>query len=227
MSDLKEVYSGYFINKRGQVFSSFKGKMREIKQSVQWSYPRVRIVIDGKETSRHVHRLLAIAFIPNPYNKEQVNHKDGDKLNYELSNLEWVTRQENKDHAFKSGLLDNCPRVGEDNGRAIITEDDVLEIVKLLNDKVTHRDIAAKYGLEKSSISNIVCGKAWSGVVGNKLDHLRTSRDDSKLDNGYIIEKILSGFKMQEIANELDVKVDRIYTINNKYIKSQTTIETT
>lgn len=51
-----------------------------------------------------VHRLMAIAFIPNPDNLEQVNHKDGNKLNNSLDNLEWVTRSENAIHSFKLGL---------------------------------------------------------------------------------------------------------------------------
>lgn len=51
-----------------------------------------------------LHRLLAITFIPNPLNKPQVNHKDGNKLNNALSNLEWATRKENIQHSFDTGL---------------------------------------------------------------------------------------------------------------------------
>ena len=58
-----------------------------------------------------LHRIVALAFIPNPENKPQVNHKDGDKHNNCASNLEWVTAKENAIHAYRTGLLDQA--IGE------------------------------------------------------------------------------------------------------------------
>ena len=59
----------------------------------------------GKRTTHLIHRLVAQAFIPNPENKPQINHIDGNPLNNHISNLEWVTNQENAIHASKNGLL--------------------------------------------------------------------------------------------------------------------------
>lgn len=68
-------------------------------------YPRVTIEDNkGNKLTRFVHRLVAITFIPNPYNKPQVNHKDGNKLNSNVDNLEWVTNSENSAHAIDTGL---------------------------------------------------------------------------------------------------------------------------
>lgn len=66
----------------------------------QRGYKRTKI---GKKSVR-VHRLVALTFIPNPDNKPQVNHIDGDKTNNHIENLEWVTNDENREHAVKLGL---------------------------------------------------------------------------------------------------------------------------
>lgn len=70
----------------------------------KYGYKRLSLCKDNKHVDRCVHRLVAEAFIPNPHNKSQVNHKDGDKLNNDVSNLEWVTQKENSRHAWKLGL---------------------------------------------------------------------------------------------------------------------------
>lgn len=69
------------------------------------SYPMVTAQVDGKQKHFYVHRLMAEAFIPNPENKPHVNHKDGNKKNFSLENLEWVTPGENVRHAYEAGLL--------------------------------------------------------------------------------------------------------------------------
>lgn len=61
---------------------------------------------DGEGKNEFVHRLVAKAFIPNPLSKPEVNHKDGNRFNNESSNLEWVTRGENMNHAFDNDLID-------------------------------------------------------------------------------------------------------------------------
>lgn len=66
----------------------------------------------AKSRNKFIHRLMAETFLPNPKNKEQVNHIDGNKLNNNIDNLEWVTAKENSQHALKTGLItqDYCSK---------------------------------------------------------------------------------------------------------------------
>jgi len=70
-------------------------------------YYRVTLANKGKKKQKYLHRLLAEYFIPNPLNLPQVNHKDGNKLNCDLNNLEWVTAQENVIHAYRNNLINH------------------------------------------------------------------------------------------------------------------------
>ncbi len=68
-------------------------------------YPSVVLCREGVHRTNLVHRLVATAFIPNPNNLPEVNHQDGIKSNCTLSNLEWCTRSQNRQHAYDMGLL--------------------------------------------------------------------------------------------------------------------------
>ena len=70
-------------------------------------YYRVTLAKDGKKKQFYLHRLLALHFIPNPCGKPQVNHKDGNKLNCSIDNLEWVSVKDNVIHAYRHGLINH------------------------------------------------------------------------------------------------------------------------
>lgn len=67
-------------------------------------YSIVCLTKDGKRKTHKIHRLVGMAFVPNPENKQEINHKDGDKRNNCAVNLEWSTRLENMHHAYATGL---------------------------------------------------------------------------------------------------------------------------
>lgn len=79
-------------------------------------YPMVQLRKNGKFKSFLVHRLVAIHFIPNPENKREVNHIDGNKNNTSLSNLEWNTPEENMKHAYSIGLLPHLDKINKKHG---------------------------------------------------------------------------------------------------------------
>ena len=80
-----------------------KGKFLKIRNGVH-SYQVTCLTKNGICKNKFIHRLVAEAFIPNPENKPQVNHKDGNKKNNCVDNLEWCTAKENTRHAIKTGL---------------------------------------------------------------------------------------------------------------------------
>lgn len=105
MKNLKQILdTTYFISSEGKVFNKHG---REISPYVDChGYLAVQICIKrNTHKAFRVHRLVAEYFIPNPQNKQQVNHINGNKLDPREENLEWVTPKENIHHAFKTGLV--------------------------------------------------------------------------------------------------------------------------
>lgn len=104
---MKEVvgFPMYTLYEDGRVYSKYREAFLTPVVDTGTGYPLVTLVNEGIRKNKHIHRLLAEHYIPNPENKPQVNHIDGVKTNYELSNLEWVTAKENSEHAAETGLI--------------------------------------------------------------------------------------------------------------------------
>ena len=122
-------------------------------------YLQIRV---GSKKCYKVHRLIAAAFIgPCPKGK-QVNHKDGIKKHNHAANLEYVTPSENIYHGYKIGLID---RKGSKHPQTSLTEKDVKKIIKLYNETdLFQREIGEMYGIEQSTVSQIVRGISWSHI---------------------------------------------------------------
>lgn len=92
------------VTKDGRVMNMISGKWLSLCDNGH-GYKKVFICVRNKKYMRYVHRLVAECYIPNPDNLPEVNHKDGDKSNNNVDNLEWCTRIDNARHARKLGLI--------------------------------------------------------------------------------------------------------------------------
>lgn len=122
-------------------------------------YSGFSIQVNGHVKYFYVHRVVAIAFIPNPENKPFVNHINGIKKDNTVENLEWCTRQENVDHAIKNNLYSR----GEKFVKSKLKDKDVLDILSMKG-VLLAKDIAKKYGVATSRIYNIFHNKAWTHI---------------------------------------------------------------
>ncbi len=115
-----------------------------------------------KPNTKKIHRLVAQAFIPNPENKPQVNHKNGVKTDCRVSNLEWSTGKENMQHAYDTGLRVASPSIGIKNNNAKLTEKEVL-LIRL--DSRNNQIIAKDYNVSSVCIGLIKSNKTWKHLL--------------------------------------------------------------
>ena len=155
-------YAGlYSVDNCGNIYSMYKNKIKKLKHNLVAGYYRVRLFKNGIYKSFLISRLVAHAFILNPENKPEVNHKDGNKLNNYYKNLEWVTRKENMQHRIKKL---NITTAGENNGRAKITKNDVKKIKTIYaNGNTSHKKLGKLYNISDTAIRYIIIGKTWGG----------------------------------------------------------------
>lgn len=140
----------YIVTREGEVFN--KHNNRKLKPQPNGK-GYLRVVIGHKRY--FVHRLVAEKYVPNPFKKEQVNHKDGNKHNNCDSNLEWTTNKENRLHAIENGLH----LCGDRCSYAKLTSKDVMRI---LNDKEHNfTELGKMFNVNRKTISNIKNGKTW------------------------------------------------------------------
>lgn len=155
-------YEGHYeVSNTGLIISLKRGGRKVMKGSLDsYGYLLVSLNLNGEKTHK-IHRLVALTFIPNPENKKEVNHLDGDKTNNNVSNLEWSTYEENMQHSRDIGLRQTY---GSKSHLHKIVERDATKIREERDSGVPVKVLANKYGLSSSGIYKVLSGTTWRRV---------------------------------------------------------------
>lgn len=162
--DIKGFEDLYMISNKGRVMSKKTGLIHKQRLNVD-GYVKITLTRNSKAKDFRAHRLVAQHFIPNPQDKETVNHIDGDKTNNYDSNLEWATREENMQHAYGLGL--KKPMQGTLQKNSVFTEDEIKYIRSVYKPRCKQfgmRALAKKYGVSTSTIEKIGLGKSYKNI---------------------------------------------------------------
>lgn len=152
-------WPGYSVDRLGNVKSSKRSFEAILKPTNnRYGYPYVKLMNKGFAKKYSIHRLVAIAFIPNPLNHLQVNHKDGNKQNNHVANLEWCDDRHNRDHAMKNNLI---PR-GTNVASTVLNDKCAIAIKNLLADGFKQEYIASIFEVSKSAVNYMSIG--WKGA---------------------------------------------------------------
>lgn len=158
------TFPGYFVSSSGLVLSTRKGKRKILVRCVSSTgYLAVNLYReDGTHKYAKVHQIVALVWLGRKPKGHCVNHKDGDKKNPNVENLEYATFQGNLAHAFGTGL--RIPSHGSKHHWSKLKEVDVVEIRRLFSGGQDQTSISKMYGVNSSCISDIVTRKTWKHV---------------------------------------------------------------
>ena len=152
-----EGYEGiYVVTRQGEIYSlnrignngkPLNGKLMKTSDNGK-GYRKIRLCKNGKVKTYIVHRLVAKAFLPNPNGYPIVNHKNGDKTDNRVENLEWCTHSYNMEHASRIGLLNPIKKLSDAD----------VEIIRNLKDKISCMKLAKQFNVSFQYICAI-----WKG----------------------------------------------------------------
>jgi hypothetical protein len=176
IKDIPGFEGRYQITENGRIYSLPKtsrfGRNASITRGGIWlrQYPmkrghmRVYLSDGSRKKPLLTHRLVALAFLPNPDGLPQVNHLDGNPANNHKNNLEWCDASGNAKHAISTGLTKTPDQTGVNNSQSKLNDSSVRKIRQRFNAGQARSKIASDLGLNYYTIRDVVSGKRWAHI---------------------------------------------------------------
>lgn len=174
--DIPNTNGQYKVSDTGKVMTAKTGRI--LTPAIdERGYERVCLFKVDRNRRFKVHRLVASAFIPNPDGKKQVNHKDGDKRNNCVSNLEWATNEENMSHSRANGLHDGHKRFCESRKKSVVATH-LASGERIVFDSI----LAAKKALKTCHIQEVLRGDRYE-AKGYTFEYAKEVTPDAHVSN--------------------------------------------
>lgn len=166
---MKETkYPGYFVTQDGQIWSAKSNKF--LSQCLRGDYLKVCLFVNKQKKTINVHRLIAETLIPNPKNLPVVNHKDQNKLNNHVNNLEWITEKENANYGTRNERISKINKEKFKNTKVkrgkhpeavpiAMCNPETKEIIKTFDSIASACDFLGKYPSGQPNISSVLNGR--------------------------------------------------------------------
>jgi hypothetical protein len=189
--------TGYFVSDTGVVYGKYKNSPARKTSLDRYGYEKIALCIDGKMKHTTVHRVVAETFIPNPENYKTVNHKDGNKLNNHVDNLEWCSSQQNTKHATENGLMAKGEQIGNSN----YTEKQIRQVCEMIVDGYKNNDIAKATGVTRNVVQTVRSGQTWKHI-SCEYDFPHIAHQGISMSTFYwVCHKLQEGLKYKEILD--------------------------
>lgn len=150
----------YRISNLGNLQDILTGKIRKSSLNSR-GYPQLHLWRNGKKRNHTIHSLVMASFVGDRPTMMDINHRNGNKTDNRIENLEYVTRSQNIKHAFSIGLIS---KQGEKNPRAKLTDALIFSIRQLRKEGMTGRMLSRKFGISDGHVSDIVHHRLWAHV---------------------------------------------------------------
>lgn len=209
-------FKKYSADEKGNIYGIRKKIIAQMKHPTT-GYGVVTLREAGEQKQYRAHRFIYECFIGRKIKKGYViNHKDGNKLNNSISNLEEITPKENTQHAFLTGLC--TPKIGELNGNSIITAETVRNIVRdIMNFDMSNIELGKKYNLNPKHISLIRYKSRWKFIFEENefKDYVPPK---SRLTTGKHMEKLLKIIYFSKTTSLSNAYISRLFNVDQSAI---------